>query len=128
MAGWGLLLSGLFIASLVTCNLVFRKFFTWTSGPSPLNRRGVVALPNHVLVTDMIGDPLANAKPTSWCCRDWRLIMTLGVGVERMGRATAWSPVSNGNSTMWANILAVGAAWPPTCSLIVDVRIFTLKS
>ena len=115
-----LLLSGLFIASLVTCNLVFRKFFTWDIGAITFEQSvGLLPYPITFLVTDMIseiyGKRKANLVVLSGLAAS---IMTLGVvTLGGWAEATAWSPVSNEEfDHVLAKLLAVGQAWRPTSS------------
>ena len=50
-------LAGLFIASLVTCNLVFRKFFQWDFGGMTFEQSvGLLPYPLTFLVTDLISE------------------------------------------------------------------------
>ena len=53
-----MLLTAIFIASLVTCNLIFQKFFTWPSlGISNFALSvGIIAYPVTFIVTDLISE------------------------------------------------------------------------
>ena len=59
-----LILAGIFIASLVSCNLVFQKFFTWT--PFGLYTFeisvGILPYPITFLVTDLISELYGKKK------------------------------------------------------------------
>ena len=58
-----LILAGLFIASLVTCNLIFRKFFAWDVGGMTFEQSvGLLPYPITFLVTDMISEIYGKRK------------------------------------------------------------------
>ena len=62
LAGF-LALAGLFVACLVTCNLVFRKFFTWDMGGLAFEQSvGLLAYPLTFLVTDVISEVYGKKK------------------------------------------------------------------
>ena len=51
------MLAGLFVASLVTCNLIFRKFFQWEIlGLDFQQSVGLLPYPITFLVTDLISE------------------------------------------------------------------------
>ena len=50
-----LVFAGIFIASLVACNLIFQKFFTWNFlGLNFELSVGIIAYPVTFLITDLI--------------------------------------------------------------------------
>ena len=52
-----LIFAGIFIASLVACNLIFQKFFTWNFlGLNFELSVGIIAYPVTFLVTDLISE------------------------------------------------------------------------
>ena len=52
-----LIFAGIFIASLVACNLIFQKFFTWNFlGLTFELSVGIIAYPVTFLVTDLISE------------------------------------------------------------------------
>ena len=52
-----LIFTGIFIASLVACNLIFQKFFTWNFlGIQFELSVGIIAYPVTFLVTDLISE------------------------------------------------------------------------
>ncbi|MEC7822414.1 MAG: queuosine precursor transporter [Candidatus Neomarinimicrobiota bacterium] len=53
-----MILTAIFIASLVTCNLIFQKFFTWTALgiPNFALSVGIIAYPVTFIVTDLISE------------------------------------------------------------------------
>jgi hypothetical protein len=94
-----LILAGIFIASLVSCNLIFQKFFTWT--PFGLYTFeisvGILPYPITFLVTDLISELYGKKKA------DQVVIAGLISSVFVMGiiliadavTSTEWSPVKN---------------------------------
>ena len=94
-----LILTGIFIASLVSCNLIFQKFFTWT--PFGLYTFeisvGILPYPITFLVTDLISELYGKKKA------DQVVISGLIASVFVMGivliadtvASTDWSPVKN---------------------------------
>ena len=60
-----LIFSGIFIASLVACNLIFQKFFTWNFlGLTFELSVGIIAYPVTFLVTDLISEIYGQKKAT----------------------------------------------------------------
>ena len=53
-----LIFTGIFIAALVACNLIFQKFFTWTALEIPnfALSVGIIAYPVTFIVTDLISE------------------------------------------------------------------------
>ena len=53
-----MILTAIFIASLVTCNLIFLKFFTWPALgiPNFALSVGIIAYPVTFIVTDLISE------------------------------------------------------------------------
>ena len=54
-----LIFTGIFIAALVSCNLIFQKFFTWNAlGISDffVLSVGIIAYPITFIVTDLISE------------------------------------------------------------------------
>ena len=122
---WGirlyLILSGVFIASLVTCNLIFQKFFFWTplsflldesnlfNGLLPVNiitylgnytfeiSAGILPYPITFLVTDIISEiyglKKANQVVTAGLVAS--MFMLIIVSLADFVTATSWSPVNN---------------------------------
>ena len=94
-----LILGGLFITSLVTSNLIFQKFFTW----SPFGLYtfelsvGIIAYPVTFLVTDVIseifGRKRANRVVLAGVFASFFALMI--VTVSSHVPATSWSPIGN---------------------------------
>jgi len=126
-----LILSGLFIASLVCCNLIFQKFFTWT--PFGIYTfeisAGIIPYPITFLVTDIISEIYGRKKANSVVLSGlFASIFVLGiVMVANNVTATEWSPV---NDTTFSNVfgltgIAVGASMLAyLLAQFVDIRIF----
>ena len=53
-----LIFTGIFIAALVSCNLIFQKFFTWSALgiPNFALSVGIIAYPVTFIVTDLISE------------------------------------------------------------------------
>lgn len=126
-----LILAGIFIASLVSCNLIFQKFFHWNAfGLYTFELSvGILPYPLTFLVTDIIseiyGRRRANAVVTAGLVAS---IFVLGVVslADRMP-ATGWSPV---NDTMFSKVfgltgVSVGASMAAyLLAQYIDIRIF----
>lgn len=126
-----LMLAGIFIASLVSCNLIFQKFFHWDAFGLRVFELSVGILPYPVtfLVTDIIseiyGRKRANAVVTAGL---FASVFVLGVvSMADVVPATEWSPV---NDDMFSKVfgltgISVGASM--TAYLLaqyIDIRIF----
>ena len=126
-----LILSGLFIAALVCCNLIFQKFFTW----SPFGiytfeiSAGIIAYPITFLVTDIISEIYGRKKANSVVLSGlFASIFVLGiVMVANSVQATEWSPV---NDATFSNVfgltgVAVGASMLAyLLAQFIDIRVF----
>jgi hypothetical protein len=94
-----IILGGIFIASLVTANLIFQKFFTWTPfGIYTFELSvGILPYPITFLVTDLISELYGKKKADQIVISG--LVASLFVmGVVLIANAmpqTAWSPVNN---------------------------------
>jgi len=130
-----IILSGIFIASLVSCNLIFQKFFTieiWLPfiGKYSFEQSvGLLPYPITFLVTDIIseiyGQKRANQVVLSGLIAS--LFMLLIVTVADLVQATVWSPVNN---EVFNNVFGLSAAAVFASMLaylfaqFVDVRLF----
>ena len=125
-----LVLAGLFIASLVTCNLVFRKFFQWDFGGMTFEQSvGLLPYPLTFLVTDLISEIYGRRKANLVVLSGLAAsIMTLGVvTLAGAAEATSWSPVTNAefDHVFGQTALAVGASMAAyLLAQFIDVRIF----
>jgi len=94
-----IILGGIFIASLVTSNLIFQKFFTW----SPFGLYtfelsvGILPYPITFLVTDLISE-LYGKKKADQIVISGLVASVFVMGVVLIANAmpqTVWSPVNN---------------------------------
>lgn len=123
-------LAGMFIASLISCNLIFRKFFIWDLGGFTFEQSvGLLPYPLTFLVTDVIseiyGKKKANLVVISGLFASFfvLLIVSFAGAVE----ATVWSPVSDVDfdHVFGQTAVAVGASMAAyLLAQFIDVRIF----
>jgi uncharacterized integral membrane protein (TIGR00697 family) len=126
-----LILAGIFIASLVSCNLIFQKFFTWT--PFGLYTFeisvGILPYPITFLVTDLIseiyGAKRANRVVVAGLISS---IFVLGViSLADFAPATSWSPVTNDefSKVFGLTTVSVGASMAAyLAAQFIDIRLF----
>ncbi|MEE3037525.1 MAG: queuosine precursor transporter [Bacteroidota bacterium] len=126
-----LILSGIFIAALVSCNLIFQKFFTW----SPFGLYtfeisvGIIPYPITFLVTDIISEIYGRKRANKVVLAGLiSSVFVLGVVlVANASEATEWSPVSN---STFSNVfgltgVAVGASMIAyLLAQFIDIRVF----
>ena len=130
-----IILSSIFIASLVSCNLIFQKFFTieiWVpfiGNYSFEQSVGLLPYPITFLVTDIIseiyGQKRANQVVASGLIAS--IFMLLIVTIADAVQATVWSPVNNEifNSVFGLSAAAVFASMLAYLfAQFVDVRLF----
>jgi len=126
-----LILSGIFIASLVSSNLIFQKFFSWT--PFGLYTFeisvGILPYPITFLVTDLISE-LYGKKKADQVVIAGLISSVFVMGIILMADAvtnTEWSPVNNDTfhtvfglygPAVFASMVAYLAAQ------FIDIRIF----
>ncbi|MGC6469969.1 MAG: queuosine precursor transporter [Flavobacteriales bacterium] len=126
-----LILSGIFIAALVSCNLIFQKFFTW----SPFGiytfeiSVGIIPYPITFLVTDIISEIYGRKKANTVVLSGlFSSLFVLGiVMLANASEATAWSPVDNQtfSDVFGLTGVAVGASMLAyLLAQFVDIRIF----
>jgi uncharacterized integral membrane protein (TIGR00697 family) len=130
--GLYLALAALFVASLVTCNLIFRKFFFWTMpgiGYTFEASVGLLPYPLTFLVTDLISE-IFGKKRADDVVKGGLVasVFTLGIiTLAGIAPSTDWSPVSNGeyDHVFGQTVLAVGASMAAyLIAQFLDVRIF----
>lgn len=126
-----LILAGIFIASLVSCNLIFQKFFTWN--PFGLYNFeisvGILPYPITFLVTDLIseiyGAKRANRVVVAGLISS---VFVLGVvSIANLSTATSWSPVSNDefSKVFGLTTASVGASMAAyLAAQFIDIRLF----
>ena len=126
-----LILAGIFIASLVSCNLIFQKFFTWT--PFGLYTFelsvGILPYPITFLVTDLISE-LYGKKKADQVVVSGLIASVFVMGIVLLANYvpnTSWSPV---NSELFEKVFglqgpAVFASMIAYLSAqFIDVRVF----
>ncbi len=126
-----LILAGIFIASLVSCNLIFQKFFQWNAfGLYTFELSvGILPYPLTFLVTDIIseiyGRRRANAVVTAGLVAS---IFVLGVvSLADFVPATEWSPVNNAMFSKVFGLTGVSVGASMAAYLLaqyIDIRIF----
>ncbi len=126
-----LILAGIFIASLVSCNLIFQKFFVWDAfGLYTFEISvGILPYPITFLVTDLIseiwGAKRANRVVVAGLAAS---VFVLGVvTVADLVPATNWSPVSDSEFTKVFGLttVSVGASMAAYLTAqFIDIRLF----
>ena len=106
----------MFIAALVSCNLIFQKFFSW----SPFGLYtfeisvGIIPYPITFLVTDIISEIYGRKKANQVVMAGlFASVFVLGiVMVAESVAATSWSPVDDGTFSKVFGLtgVAVGAS------------------
>ena len=126
-----LILAGIFIAALVSCNLIFQKFFTWT--PFDLYTFeisvGILPYPITFLVTDIISELYGKRKADQVVISGLiaSVFVSLLVVVANAVPQTAWSPVGDEtfSKVFGLNAPAVFASMVAYLSAqFIDIRIF----
>ena len=126
-----LILSGIFIAALVCCNLIFQKFFSW----SPFGLYtfeisvGIIPYPITFLVTDIISEVYGKKKANEVVLAGLfsSIFVLLIVMIANKASATSWSPISN---ETFSNVfgltgIAVGASMLAYLfAQFIDIRLF----
>lgn len=126
-----LVLAGIFIASLVSCNLIFQKFFTW----SPFGLYtfeisvGILPYPITFLVTDLISE-IYGLKRANRVVMVGLIVSVFILGVVTLADlapATEWSPVSDSEFTKVFGLTSVSVGASMAAYLLaqfVDIRLF----
>ncbi len=126
-----LILAAIFIALLVSCNLIFQKFISWN--PFGLYNFeisvGLIPYPFTFLVTDIISEIYGRKKAN--------LVVKAGliatffvmgvIAISDVAIATSWSPVSNDDFTKVFGLTGVAVAASMLAYLLaqfIDIRIF----
>ncbi len=126
-----MVLAGIFIASLVACNLIFQKFFHWT--PFGLYTFeisvGILPYPVTFLVTDIISE-LYGKRRADQVVVSGLIASVFVIGVVWLANAvpaTPWSPVDDGTfATVFG--LAPAAVFASMVAYLtaqfIDIRVF----
>ena len=125
-----LILTGIFIASLVASNLIFQKFFAWSFlGINFELSVGIIAYPVTFLVTDLISELYGQKRANQVVVSGFfaSVFTTLLVLISANANAVEWSPIDNTTFTkvfgltgpaFFASMIAYLTAQ------LIDVRIF----
>ena len=126
-----LILAGIFIASLVSCNLIFQKFFSWTPFGSYTFELSVGILPYPVtfLVTDLISELYGKKKADQVVLSGLvaSVFVMVVVMVANAVPQTDWSPVNNETFTKVFGLFgpAVFASMVAYLTAqFIDIRVF----
>lgn len=128
-----LVLAALFIASLITCNLIFRKFFYWSpfgaDGFSFEQSVGILPYPVTFLITDLISEIFGSKKANQVVLAGLisSVFVLLIIWVAGAAPATEWSPVSDDqySHVFGQTTLAIGASMAAyLAAQFVDIRLF----
>ena len=126
-----LILSGVFIAALVSCNLIFQKFFSW----SPFGiytfeiSVGILPYPITFLITDVISEIYGRKRANNVVLAGLisSLFVLAVIMVANATQATEWSPINN---QVFSNVfgltgIAVGASMLAyLLAQFIDIRVF----
>lgn len=126
-----LILAGIFIASLVSCNLIFQKFFTW----SPFGLYtfeisvGILPYPITFLVTDLISEiyGLKRANRVVMAGLVSSIFILGVVTIADLAPATDWSPVTDVefSKVFGLTSVSVGASMAAyLAAQFIDIRLF----
>jgi len=126
-----LILAGIFIASLVSCNLIFQKFFTWTPfGIYTFEISvGILPYPITFLATDLISELYGKKKADQVVISGLisSVFVMIIVLIANAAPSTNWSPINN---DLFEKVFGL-QGWAVAASMIaylsaqfVDVRIF----
>ncbi len=126
-----LVLAAIFIASLVSCNLIFQKFFSW----NPFGwfnfelSVGILPYPVTFLVTDIISEiyGLKRANQVVKVGLVATVFTMMVVAVADLAPATDWSPVNDEQFSKVFGLTGVAVGASMTAYLLaqfIDVRLF----
>lgn len=126
-----LILAALFMASLVTCNLIFRKWFHWNpiEGLTFEQSVGLLPYPITFLVTDLISECFGKRRANEVVMAGLfaSLFTLLIISVSQAVPAANWSPVNDAqfDHVFGSTIVAVGSSMAAyLIAQFLDVRLF----
>jgi uncharacterized integral membrane protein (TIGR00697 family) len=127
-----ILLGGLFIAALVTCNLIFRKFFIWApfGGDFTFEQSvGILPYPITFLLTDLISEIYGAKRANQVVLAGLfaSLFVLLIITLAGAAPATDWSPVSDAqySHVFGQSAKAIGASMAAyLIAQLIDIRVF----
>lgn len=126
-----IILTGLFIASLITSNLIFQKFFSFNLfGIHTFELSvGIIPYPLTFLVTDIISEIYGKKRAQKVVISGLfaSLFMLLIIIVSSYVNATDWSPITNGEFDKVFGFTFIAVAASLTAYLLaqfIDVQLF----
>ncbi|HET6244147.1 MAG: queuosine precursor transporter [Bacteroidetes bacterium] len=126
-----LILSGVFIASLILSNLIFQKFFSWNPfGIYDFQLSvGILPYPITFLITDLISEIYGRKKANEVVIAGLfsSLFVLLVVYIANEADAVAWSPLNNVefSKVFGLTIIAVGSSMMAyLLAQLIDIRLF----
>jgi len=126
-----LILAALFMASLVACNLIFRKFFHWNpiEGLTFEQSVGLLPYPITFLVTDLISECFGKRRANEVVIAGLfaSLFTLVIISVSQAVPAADWSPVSDAqfDHVFGSTIVAVGSSMAAyLIAQFLDFRLF----
>lgn len=126
-----LILAGMFIAALVTSNLIFQKFFIWNAfGLYTFEISvGIIPYPVTFLVTDIISELYGKKRANRVVLAGLfaSIFTLLIVLVADLSKATSWSPVTDGefHHVFGVTFIGVGASMAAyLVAQFIDVQLF----
>ena len=125
-----LIFTGIFIASLVACNLIFQKFFTWNFlGIQFELSVGIIAYPVTFLVTDLISELFGKKRANQVVISGFfaSVFTTALIFISMNATAAEWSPIDSQtfNKVFGLSASAFLASMVAyLCAQFIDVRIF----
>ena len=122
-----LIFTGIFIASLVACNLIFQKFFTWNFlGIQFELSVGIIAYPVTFLVTDLISELFGKKRANQVVISGFfaSVFTTALIFISMNATAAEWSPIDsqtylwlrNNASTMFSQLVDTSLVLIILCS------------
>ena len=130
-----IVLAGMFIASLVSCNLIFQKFFQWEVwipffGSYTFEQSvGILPYPITFLVTDIISEIYGKKKADIVVLSGLAasVFMVLVASISDFATATPWSPVDGSTFHSVFGLSSVAVFSSMVAYLVaqfIDVRVF----
>lgn len=126
-----LILSGIFIASLVSSNLIFQKFFSWNPfGVYDFQLSvGILPYPVTFLITDIISEIYGRKKANEVVIAGLfsSLFVLLVIYTANEVNAVEWSPLNNNifNKVFGLSVVAVGSSmFAYLIAQFIDIRLF----
>lgn len=127
-----LLLGALFVAALVSCNLIFRKFFVWAPTGSDFTFEqsvGILPYPITFLITDLISEIYGAKRANQVVLAGLfsSIFVLLIITIAGAAPAVDWSPVSDEqyDHVFGKTAIAIGASMSAyLIAQLIDIRVF----